>query len=209
MTKLSRRRIKFLLFLVLHVLRLKSPFDLSLASLHSIGNLFLMLTDKLKKGSPEILTWSVQSRQNFDSIIRSLSDSPVLKLPDVTNKFVLRTDASGTGVGAVLLQYHDNDPHHPVAYASRKLLDRETRYSTIENELLAVVWAIQRFKYYLLGATFILEVYHKPLVYLNKFKGDNARLMQWALGLQAFHFQIVHINRRDNAGADFLSRSIV
>ena len=99
-----------------------------------------------------------------------MSDSPVLKLPDVTNKFVLRTDASGTGVGAVLLQYHDN-VHDPVAYASRKLLDRETRYSTIERELLAVVWAIQQFKYYLLGVTFILEVDHKPLVYLNKFKG--------------------------------------
>ena len=137
-----------------------------------------------------------------------MSDSPVLKLPDVTKKFVLRTDASGTGVGAVLLQYHDNVPH-PVAYASRKLLDRETRYSTIERELLAVVWAIQRFKYYLLGATFILEVDHKPLVYLNKFKGDNARLMRWALWLQAFHFQIVHIDGRDNVGADFLSRSIV
>ena len=71
------------------------------------------------------------------------------------------------------------------------------------------MWAIQRFKYYLLGVTFILEVDHKPLVYLNKFKGDNARLMRWALGLQAFHFQIVHINGRDNDGADFLSRSIV
>ena len=136
-----------------------------------------------------------------------MSDSPVLKLPDVTKKFVLRTDFSGTGVGAVLLQYHDNVPH-PVAYASRKLFDGETRYS-IESELLAVVWAIQRFKYYLLGATFILEVDHKPLVYLNKFKGDNARLMRWTLGLQAFHFQIVHINGRDNVGGDFLSRSIV
>ena len=135
-------------------------------------------------------------------------DSPVLKLPDITKKFVLRTDASVSGVGAVLLQYHDNVPH-PIAYASRKLLDRETRYSTIERELLAVLWAIQRFKYYLLGATFILEVDHKPLVYLNKFKGDKARLMRWALGLQAFHFRIGHINGRDNVDADFLSRSIV
>ena len=122
-----------------------------------------------------------------------MSDSPVLKLPNITKKFVLRTDASRTGVGAVLLQYHDNVPH-PVAYASRKLLDRETRYSTMERELFAVVWAIQRFKYYLLGATFILEVDHKPLVNLNKFKGNNARLIRWALDLQAFHFQIVHIN---------------
>ena len=93
------------------------------------------LTDKLKKGSPKLLIWSAQSRQNFDSIICSLSDSPAVKLPYVTKKFVLCTDASGTGVGAVLLQYHNNVPH-PVAHASRKLLERETRYSTIERQLL-------------------------------------------------------------------------
>ena len=110
------------------------------------------------------------------------------------------TDASGTDVGAVLLKYHYNTPH-PVAYVSRKLLDRETRYSTVERELLAVVWAVHRFKHYLLGASFVLEVDHKPLVYLNKFKGDNARLMRWALGLQPFNFQIVHINGRDNVSA--------
>ena len=165
------------------------------------------LTDKLKSVRPNNYIWSAQSYLNFETIIRALTASSVPKLPDVSKKFVPCTDASGTGIGAVLLQYHDNTPH-PVAYASRKLLDRETRYTTVERELLAVVWDVHRFKYYLLGASFLLEVDHKPLAYLNKFKGDNARLMRWALGLQAFNFQIVHINGRDNVGANFLSHCI-
>ena len=93
--------------------------------------------------------------------------------------FVVRTDASLVGVGGVLLQYYDNIAH-PVAYSSRKLLDRETRYSTVERELLAIIFAIHRFKYYLLGCRFILEVDHRPLIYLRKFKGDNPCLMRWA-----------------------------
>ena len=97
---------------------------------------------------------------------------------------------------------------HTVAYVSRNLLDSETRYSTIKRVLLGVVSAIHRFKYYLLGANFLLEANHKPLVYLNLIKGDNDRLMQWALGLLSDNFQIVHIPGRDNVGADFLSWSI-
>ena len=159
------------------------------------------LTTKLKKGSPEHLTWSEESIRDFNLLVRSLSASPVLKLPDVNKRFVLRSDASSVGIGAVLLQYHDDVPH-PVAYASRQLLDRETRYSTIEREFLAVVWSIHRFRYYLLGANILLEIDHKPLIYLQRFKGDNSRLMRWALCLQSYNFQLVHIAGCDNVGAD-------
>ena len=85
-------------------------------------------------------------------------------------------------------------------------MDRETRYSTIERELLAVVFAIKSSKMYLLGKAFIMEVDHRPLVHLNKFKGDNPRLMRWALLLQSFKFRIVYIPGKENLGADLLSR---
>ena len=163
------------------------------------------LTEMLKKEVPEPLTWSSEALQAFQTTKDALIGDKVLKLPSIDKEFILRTDASGTGIGAVLLQYHDDVPH-PVAYASRKLMDRETRYSTIERECLAIVWGIQKFKFYLLGKMFYLEVDHKPLIFLNKLKCDNSRLMRWALSLQPYKFQIVHISGVDNIGADLLSR---
>ena len=69
------------------------------------------------------------------------------------------------------------------------------------------MFGIKRFEYYLLGKEFILEVDHKPLIYLNKAKGTNDRLVRWSLSLQPFKFRLVHIAGDDNVGADFLSRS--
>ena len=127
-------------------------------------------------------------------------------LPNVGEEFILRTDASDLSLGAVLLQYL-NDVPFPVAYASRKLLDRERNYSAIERECLAIIFGVHRFQYYLLGKEFILEVDHKPLIYMNKAKSSNSRLVRWSLSLQSFRFRVVHIAGADNVGADLLSRS--
>ncbi|XP_076039591.1 uncharacterized protein LOC143024613 isoform X1 [Oratosquilla oratoria] len=99
------------------------------------------LSDLLRKTSPEPLPWTEDLLDRFCHLKAAISSQPILRLPDPKLTFVLRTDASLYGLGAVLLQYHDECPH-PVAYASRKLLDREKRYSTIERECLAVVFSI-------------------------------------------------------------------
>ena len=164
------------------------------------------LSDLLRKDVREPLEISPQNEENFRKIIGALSTYPIRRLPAMHKDFAVRSDASSQGVGAVLLQYYDGVPF-PVAYASRKLNDAERRYSTIERECLAVIFAISKFRNYLVGRKFILEVDHKPLVYLNKFKTTNDRLMRWALGLQPYHFQIVHIPGTQNLGADLLSRS--
>ncbi|XP_076036803.1 uncharacterized protein LOC143022466 [Oratosquilla oratoria] len=164
------------------------------------------LSDLLRKTSPKPLPWTEDLLDRFCHLKAAISSQPILRLPDLKLTFVLRTDASLYGLGAVLLQYHDECPH-PVAYASRKLLDREKRYSTIERECLAVVFSISRFDYYLRGKEFVLEVDHKPLLYLATFKGKNDRLLRWALALQAYKFRVVHIAGKDNLGADLLSRS--
>ncbi|KAK3880412.1 hypothetical protein Pcinc_015095 [Petrolisthes cinctipes] len=98
------------------------------------------------------------------------------------------TESSNYGLGAVLLQYVDGYPY-PLAYASRKLLDRERKYATIERECLAIVFRVQKFEYYLMGKEFILEVDHQPLIYRNKSKHANSRLTRWALALQPFRFR--------------------
>ncbi|XP_050706587.1 uncharacterized protein LOC126991970 [Eriocheir sinensis] len=91
---------------------------------------------------------------------------------------------------------------------TRKLLDRERRYAPIEREALAILFGISKFDFYLRGKEFILETDHKPLVYLHKSKCSNDRLLRWALQLQNYPFQLVHLAGRDNVGADFLSRSL-
>ena len=163
------------------------------------------LSDLLKKGSPELLVWSASLRENFEALKSALVSPPILKLPDPQRTFVLRTDASQHSLGVVLIQYHGDMPW-PVAYASRKLLDRECNYSTIERECLAIVYGIGKFRQYLLGREFVLETDHKPLVYLNKLKNSNSRLMRWALSLQPYMFRVVHIPGKDHVGPDFLSR---
>jgi hypothetical protein len=130
---------------------------------------------------------------------------PVLKLPDVSKEFILQTDASCEGLGAVLLQ-EENGVKHPVAFASKKLLSRERNYSTIEREALAIVWGVQKFERFLYGQHFILETDHQPLQYLNNAKFQNGRLMRWALALQPYRFTVHAIKGCQNVGADFLSR---
>lgn len=174
--------------------------------INHVSSLTSPLSDMLKRGVKEPLVWSPEAVDCFSILKKVLAEDPVLKLPNISAPFVLRTDSSGYGLDAVLLQYVDN-LHFPVAYASRKLLERERNYSTVERECLGIIFGVNRFKLYLIGVEFLLEVDHKPLIYLKKFKGNNQRLLRWALSLQEFRFRLVHIAGPSNVGADFLSRA--
>jgi hypothetical protein len=105
----------------------------------------------------------------------------------------------------VLLQECDGEMF-PVSFASKKLADRERRYSTIEKECLAVVWGIRKFMAYLYGIEFTVQTDHMPLVYINQSKYVNDRIMRWAMYLQNFRFTVESIKGSLNVGADFLSR---
>lgn len=82
-------------------------------------------------------------------------------------QMVVQTDASNRGVGAVLSQIGEDGEEHPVIYISRKLLPREERYSIVEKECLAVVWAVQSFQIYLYGREFLLQTDHHALYWLD------------------------------------------
>ena len=164
------------------------------------------LTNYLKKGIKEPFQLSPEALDEFSSLKQCFVNPPILEIPDLSKDFCLRTDASAVGLGAVLLQYHEDIPK-PVAFASYKLLDRETRYSTVERECLGIVWGIERFKHYLYGRNFILEVDHRPLIYLENFKGSNSKLLRWSLALQLFQFTCVYISGEKNHFSDILSRS--
>ena len=128
------------------------------------------------------------------------------QLPDLNKNFTLRTDASDTGVGAVLLQEIAGEMF-PVAYASKKLNKSQCRYSVMERECLAVVWAVLKFEPYLYGKEFIIETDHQPLTCLRTSKVANGRIMRWALALQPYRYRLKVIKGTENVGADYLSRS--
>src|SRR5260221_3283612 len=169
------------------------------------SSLAVPLTNLTKKREPEKLRWHAEHEQAFVALKTSLTQEPILVWPKFDEDFHLETDVSGLGIGAVLLQYVDG-VKHPVLYASRKLLDRETRYSTIERELLAIIFAVQKFQLYLYGRRFWLETDHQPLTYLQTCQPSNHRLLRWALILQQYQINILSIKGSENHMADFLSR---
>ena len=163
------------------------------------------LTDLTKKGKPDKVIWDTAQETAYQDLKKALSTAPILRLPDFSREFILRCDASGIGLGAILLQEFD-DGIHPLAYASKKLLPRQCRYSTIERECLSIVWAIKKFQSYLYGREFVIQTDHKPLTYMQTAQTINDRVMRWAMFLQEFRYRIVSISGKLNVGSDFLSR---
>ena len=163
------------------------------------------LTELTRKGKPNNVVWKDPQERAYKTVKELLSKDPVLHLPDPSKTFTLRTDASDEGIGAVLMQEYDGKLF-PVSYASKKLSPAEKNYSTIEKECLAVVWSIKKFELYLQGVNFVLQTDHQPLVYLDKAKFINSRIMRWAMFLQNFSIKIESIKGLNNVGADFLSR---
>nr|XP_034325279.1 uncharacterized protein LOC105323550 isoform X4 [Crassostrea gigas] len=110
------------------------------------------LTDLTRKGQPNKCIWGQQQENAFTSLKYALMVTPVLKLPDISKPFILQTDASDAGVGAVLLQEEDG-VKKPVFYASQKLKSHQLSYSTIEKECYAIVWAVQKFQRFQQGSS--------------------------------------------------------
>jgi hypothetical protein len=163
------------------------------------------LSDLVRKGCPNQVQWTPAQERAYQTVRDLLSRDPVLRLPDPDKRFILRTDASDDGLGAVLMQEHDGKLH-PVSYVSKKLSGPERNYSTMEKECLAIIWGIRKFERYLQGVTFTLQTDHKPLTYLRSAKFVNSRIMRWAMYLQNFDMRVESIKGEDNIGADFLSR---
>ena len=121
------------------------------------------LTDLTRKNQPEQMSWNEGCDKAFKQLKEILVAPPVLRVAEPDKQFMLQTDASGQGLGAVLSQIDDDSQEHPVAYASRKLLPREQRYSIIEKECLAIVWALKVYHVYLYGQNFVVQTHHQPL----------------------------------------------
>lgn len=163
------------------------------------------LTDLTRKSGSTQLPWGAEQERAFLDLKQALCDDPVVQSPNFDLPFTVQTDASRVGLGAVLLQ-GEGVSQRPVAYVSRKLWPRETRYSAVELECLAVKWALDTFKYYLLGRDFTLETDHRALQWLHKMRDSNDRIARWALEMQPYRFIVQYRPGQINTVADFLSR---
>ena len=149
--------------------------------------------------------WGPEQQASFDAIKKALASQPILRMPDFNRRFVLQTDASGTAVGAALLQ--DYDGHlMPVAYASRPLNKHEVNYSTLELECLAVVFGLTKFQQYLEHRDFLLQTDCSALSWLLNHPRQVSKISRWIAFINSFKFEVVHIPGRDNVISDCLSR---
>uniref|UniRef100_A0A803JIM9 Gypsy retrotransposon integrase-like protein 1 n=1 Tax=Xenopus tropicalis TaxID=8364 RepID=A0A803JIM9_XENTR len=163
------------------------------------------LTDLTKAKAPVVVRWSTEAEEAFVKLKEALCAHPVLVAPDFRKGFIVQTDASDVGLGAVLSQ-EINGEEHPVYYLSRKLNSQERNYSIVEKECLAIKWALESLRYYLLGRQFRLITDHAPLTWMSQNKEKNARVTRWFLSLQPFSFTVEHRAGIKQGNADGLSR---
>ncbi|KDR23651.1 Retrovirus-related Pol polyprotein from transposon 17.6, partial [Zootermopsis nevadensis] len=161
------------------------------------------LTDLLKKDHD--WQWSEAEQASFDLLKYKLTHTPLLQYPNFAKPFILTTDASGYAIGAILSQGKLGQDK-PIAYASRTLNSAEVNYSTVEKELLAIVWACKHFRPYVLGRKFQIVTDHRGLVWIFNVKDPSSRLIRWKLQLEEYDYEIQYRAGKRNCNADSLSR---
>ena len=157
------------------------------------------LTALFKKGAE--FNWSVACDNAFRQVKRSLTTVSCLKLPDPDEPFTMITDASGIGIGAILIQ-----GGRPVAFEGRKLTDTEKKWSATEQEMLGVVYHLEKWRCYLDGVHFTVVTDHQPNTWFASQKSLSPRQARWYERMRGFDFTWEYRPGRLNA-ADPLSRN--
>jgi hypothetical protein len=153
--------------------------------------------------------WGNDQVQAFENLKSAMLEDVVLDRPDPKKKFIVSTDWSKHGIGAVLAQVDDEGRERPVAFLSKKLTGAQTRYDATSGEALAVLYAFEKWRSFLYGQHFILYTDHsalKEIFFKSEPKSD--KLTRWANRLLAFDFEVRHRAGRANANADELSRAV-
>ena len=166
--------------------------------------------ESLKTCNKQSFRWGEEQDHAFKSIINLVAKIPSLFHYDSSKKSRVKCGASHNGLGAYLEQEIEPGVWTPTAFASRFLNNAETKYSTNELELLAIVWACEHFRTYLLGIRFQVLTDHKAIIsalsenYNNK--SYQSRLSRWADRLLPFNFEVIHVPGVTLGIVDYLSR---
>lgn len=165
----------------------------------------LPLYKLLKKDTK--FAWNDDCQVAFEQLVKGINKEAVLAFPNYRKQFHLTTDASNKGIGGVLSQEDENGQQRPISFISRKLNNAEVKYSTTEQECLAIVWSIAQLRHYLVGKEFVIHTDHRPLVWLKNNMDASSRLHRWQTKLQEYRFVIRYRPGRENYVADELSRN--
>ncbi|XP_042950090.1 uncharacterized protein LOC122282205 [Carya illinoinensis] len=162
------------------------------------GGIAAPLTSMLKKDG---FLWSAESKEAFCKLKEVVTQPPVLALPDFTLPFTIECDASGTAIGAVLMQ-----KGQPIAFFSQALKGRSLSMSTYEKELFALVSAVMKWRPYLLGRTFVVKTDQQSLKHLLDQKVGTPMQQRWITKLLGYDFIVEYKRGAENRAADALSR---
>ncbi|GKD24077.1 reverse transcriptase domain-containing protein [Tanacetum coccineum] len=162
-----------------------------------------LMTHLLEKNTPFI--FSDECIQAFQTLKKKLTEAPILISPDWDLPIELMCDANDFVIGAVLGQHHEKH-FRPIHYASKTMNEGESHYTTTEKEMLAVVYAFEKFQSYLILNKSIVYTDHSALKYLFAKKDSKAILLRWVLLLQEFTFKVIDTKGAENLAADHLSR---
>ncbi|KAI3360647.1 hypothetical protein L3Q82_002512 [Scortum barcoo] len=153
----------------------------------------------------QVFQWGEDCAQAFAQLRTALTEAPVLAYPDPCRPFIVDTDASNVGLGAVLSQEGEQG-EQVIAYFSRSLSRPERNYCVTRRELLAVILSLRHFRPYLYGQRFLLRTDHASLTWLLNFKEPEGQLARWLETLQDYNFEVRHRAGRLHVNADALSR---
>ena len=154
------------------------------------------------KGVPFV--WSPECQQAFEKLKTILTEAPVLAFPNFSKDFVLKTDESGAGLGAVLAQEQEDGCVRPIAFASRTLQPHERNCGVTELEGLGVVWGAKHFRHYIYGHHCRVITDHEALKSLLNIPHPSGKLARWGLALQELDLEIRYRPGQANVSADAL-----
>ena len=162
------------------------------------------LTDLMVKGVK--FSWGQSEQEAFETLRSILRSDTLLIRANSSKHFYLTVDASLKGVGAALEQKSDKDEMRPVVFASKKLSKAQQKYSSAQRECLGLLWAVQRFHYYLHGREFTVYTDLTSLQWLGTAKDHKAMFGRWAANLMEYRFTVIHVPGKSIPHVDGLSR---
>lgn len=168
------------------------------------GETTRILCDLLQKN--RTWRWGETENRAFEKVKSLFLESVILHHHDPNRTYYLQTDSSGFAIGGVLYQLDEDGNHHVIGFISKALRGAELKWTTSEQELWAIIYALHKFETYLRGVKLIIRTDHQALTFLKSWKMYSGRLTRWILYLNQFNFTVEYIKGKQNIGPDILSR---
>jgi ribosomal protein L21E len=174
----------------------------------SLAETARVITDLTRKDLPNKVNWEPKHQEALDKLKTDLQAAVNTPLHSVEfgKDFGLLVDASLSAVGCCLIQWTEDGSEKPLSFASMKLSPTQSRWSTIEREAFAVIWALKKYRSWIFRAKVKVFSDHNPLTFLTEAAPKSSKLARWALALQEYNLEFNYRAGRRNAAADYLSR---